>query len=103
MDKEIQANQWWLDMWHKRTSPLDPSSPNQFWEKEKEREEKESFVERESVHLLSKIPGDRTIKSRRAKRQSFPPLQELRLGIGFVEFRQTPGGRGLLLLGLFLS
>ena len=43
MDKEIQANQWWLDMWHERTSPLDPSSPNRFWEKEKEREKKIDF------------------------------------------------------------
>ena len=39
-------------MWHERTSPLDPSSPNQFWEKEKEREKKESFC-RERVSTLS--------------------------------------------------
>ena len=32
---------------NERTSPLDPSSPNRFWEKEKEREKKESFVEKE--------------------------------------------------------
>ena len=54
MDKEIQANQWWLDMWHERTSPLDPSSPNRFWEKEKEREKKESFcIERVSTFSLN--------------------------------------------------
>ena len=53
MDKEIQANKWWLDMWHERTSPLDPSSPNRFWEKEKEREQrKESFC-RERVSTFS--------------------------------------------------
>ena len=39
-------------MWHERTSPLDPSSPNQFWEKEKERENKESFC-RERVSTFS--------------------------------------------------
>ena len=51
MDKEIQANQWW----HERTSPLDPSSPNRFWEKEKERErerKEEDFRERESTFSL---------------------------------------------------
>ena len=48
MDKEIQAKQWWLDMWHERTSPLNPSSPNRFWEKEEEREiGRGVFVERE--------------------------------------------------------
>ena len=75
MDKEIQANQWWLDMWHERTSPLDPSSPNRFWEKEKERErerKEEDFRERERerVYLLFRFPGDRSIESRRDKRQS---------------------------------
>ena len=39
-------------MWHERTSPLDPSSPNQFWEKEKEGEKKESFL-RERVSIFS--------------------------------------------------
>ena len=53
MDKEIQANQWWLDMWHERTSPLDPSSPNRFWEKEKEREKKIDFRERDSTLSLN--------------------------------------------------
>ena len=54
MDKEIQPNQWWLDMWHERTSPLDPSSPNRFWEKEKEKEKKESFYkERVSTFSLN--------------------------------------------------
>ena len=54
MDKEIQAYQRWLDMWHERTSPLDPSSPNRFWEKEKEREKKESFCkERVSTFSLN--------------------------------------------------
>ena len=28
-------------MWHKKTSPLDPSSPNWFWEKKKLEREKE--------------------------------------------------------------
>ena len=54
MDKEIQANQWWLDTWHERTSPLDPSSPNRFWEKGKRerKEEEEDFRERVSTFSL---------------------------------------------------
>ena len=35
-------------------------------------------------------------------KQSWSPLQELHVGTDIVEFRQTPGGRGLLLLGYFL-
>ena len=46
-------------MWHERTSPLDPSSPNRFWEKQnrerkKERERKEDiFRERGSNFSLN--------------------------------------------------
>ena len=39
-------------MWHERTNPLDPSSPDRLWEKEKEREKKESFC-RERVSTFS--------------------------------------------------
>ena len=47
-------------MWHERTSPLDPSSPNQIgWEKgreklerEKEGERKEGVLEREAPTSL---------------------------------------------------
>ena len=53
MDKEIQVNQWWLEMWHERTSPLDPSSPNRFWEKEKGKGRRKSrFLERECLTSL---------------------------------------------------
>ena len=70
MDKEIQANQWWIDTWHERTSPLDPSSPNWFWKKEEEREKGRGvFVERECLTSF--------YISRRAKRQSCFPRQEL--------------------------
>ena len=37
---------------------------------------------------MSKIPEDRTVESRRAKRQSCSPLQELCVGTDFVEFQQ---------------
>ena len=47
-------------MWHERTSPLDPSSPNRIgWEKgreklekEKEGERKEGILEREALTSL---------------------------------------------------
>ena len=52
MDKEIQANQWWLDMWHERTSPLDPSSPNRFWGEGKRERKENRFLERESTFSL---------------------------------------------------
>ena len=39
-------------MWHERTSPLDPSSPNRFWEKENERENEGEFC-RERVSTFS--------------------------------------------------
>ena len=53
MNKKIQTNQWWLDMWHERKSPLDPSSPNRFWEKEKERENESFCRERVSTFSLN--------------------------------------------------
>ena len=56
MDKEIQANQWWFDMWHERTSPLDLSSPNRMgWVKRegKRKEKKEEKVFRERVSNFS--------------------------------------------------
>ena len=40
-------------MWDERTSPLDPSSPNQIWEKEKEREKEKIRFFRESVSNFS--------------------------------------------------
>ena len=88
MDKEIQANQWWLDMWHERTSPLDPSSPNRFWEKEKREKRKESFC-RERVSTFSlNFPVIGPSNPGEPRDKVDPPLQELRVDTGFVEFRQ---------------
>ena len=56
MDEEIQVNQWWLNMWHERTSPLDPSSPHRMgWggREGKRKEKKEDKVFRERVFNFS--------------------------------------------------
>ena len=46
------------------------------------------------MYLLFRFSGDQSGKLRRGKKQSWFPLQELRVGTGIGEFRQTPGGRG---------
>ena len=58
------------------------------------------LLERE--HLLSKIPGDRTVGFRRAKKQSGSMQRGLRVDFGFKEFRKNPLGRGFILLVLLL-
>ena len=40
------------------------------------------------MQLLSRFPGFRTVGSCRAKKQSCSTWQGLRVGTGFVEFRQ---------------
>ena len=40
------------------------------------------------MQLLSRFPGFRTFGSRRVKKQSCSTQQGLRVGTGFVEFRQ---------------
>ena len=45
---------------------------------------------RESEQLLSKILGDRTVGFLRAKKESASTHRGQRVGIGFLEFRQTP-------------
>ena len=40
------------------------------------------------MQLLSRFPGVRTVGSLRAKKQSCSTQQGLRVGTGFVEFRQ---------------
>ena len=40
------------------------------------------------MQLLSRFPGFRTVGSRRAKKQSCSTRKGLRVGIGFMEFRQ---------------
>ena len=67
----------------------------------KGKREKERDFYRKRVQLLSKFLGDRTVGFRRSKKQSCSPRQGLRVGTGLGEFRQTPKGRGFLLLGLF--
>ena len=82
-------------------------SPKSVWERKMregangERWRKRGFW-RERLHLLSKIPGDRTVGFRRGKEQSCSPRQLLHVGTSFGEFRQTPKKVGVfLLLALF--
>ena len=64
--------------------------PTGFGRREREREEKREEEEeaRERVYLLSRFFGDPSVESRRDKRQSWSPLQELRVSTGIVEFQQ---------------
>ena len=55
------------------------------------------FLEREK--LLSKIPGDPTIGILWSKKESCSTQRGLRVGSSFRVFRQTPRGRGFILLG----
>ena len=50
--------------------------------------EEEKSDSRESVQLLSRFLGFRTVSSHRAKKQSCSTLQGLRVDTGFEEFRQ---------------
>ena len=90
MDKGIQATKWWLDIWHERTSPLDQVLPTGFGRRKGERNEgkKEKKLERERVYLLSRFLGDRSVESRRNKKQSWSTQQGLCVGTGIVEFQQ---------------
>ena len=58
------------------------------------------FRERSSTFSLE-FPAIRPSVSGGGKKQSCSPRQGLRVGTSFGEFRQTPRGRGFLLLGLF--
>ena len=72
-------------------------SPKSVWERKK-RERANEEREEERLHLLSKIPGDRTVGFRRGKEQSCSPRQGLHVGTRFGEFRQTPEKVGVFLL-----
>ena len=78
-------------MWQEKGPNLDSSLlPNGLGgklEREKEREKGRYFRERDSTFSL-KFSGDRTVGSRRDKRQSCSKLQGLCVGTGFEEFRQ---------------
>ena len=112
MDKDKGEIPWSNEKWtrgNERTSPLDQVSQISLGEeKERGREQterdggREGF--RERLHLLSKIPGDRTVGFRRGKEQSCSPRQGLHVGTSFGEFPQTPGKVGVfLLLDLLLA
>ena len=53
------------------------------------------------MYLLSKISDDPTVEILRSKKESCSTRRGLRVGTGFEEFRQTPRGRGLSLLGFY--
>ena len=57
------------------------------------------FLERES--LLSRNTGDPTVDSLRNKKGSCSMRSGLRVGTGFVSFRQTPRGRSFSILGFY--
>ena len=46
------------------------------------------------LYLLSRFPGDRTVDSRRTKKESSSSRQELQVETGIEEFRKNLGGRG---------
>ena len=57
------------------------------------------FLEREK--LLYKFSADTTVRILRDKKESCSTRRGLRVGFGFREFRQTPRGRGFILLGFY--
>ena len=56
--------------------------------------------EREREHILSKFSVNRTVGFLRAKKDSCSTRRGQRVSTSFLEFRQTPRGRGFILLGL---
>ena len=73
MHKGNPKGQQEFDMWHERTSSLDPILTQPVWGRgkgEKREEKKERVLEKERVYLLSRFPDDRSMESRRDKRQS---------------------------------
>ena len=53
------------------------------------------------MYLLSKFSDDPTVGILRSKKESRPTQRSLRVGSGFKEFRQTPRGRGFILLEFY--
>ena len=58
------------------------------------------FLERES-ELLSRFVGDSTVENFRSKKESCSTRRGLCVDSDFREFRQTPRGRGFILLGFY--
>ena len=86
--------------------PLDQVGPHfgggeEIGGKERERKEREEEKMRDRLLILSRFLEDPTIGIRRSKGQSQSPWWELRLETGIEEFRQTPRGRGFLLLRFY--
>ena len=57
------------------------------------------FLERK--RLLSRIPGNPTVRIQRSEKESWSTRRGLRVGTGFREFPQTLRGRGFSLLGFY--
>ena len=53
------------------------------------------------MSLLSTFTSDPTIEILRAKKESCSAQRGLHVDSGFREFRQTPSGRGFILLGFY--
>ena len=51
--------------------------------------------------LLSKFSANLTVRILRDKKESCYTQRGLRVGSSFREFRQTPRGRGFILLGFY--
>ena len=51
------------------------------------------------MSLLSRISGNSTVGGLRDEKEGCSTQRDLRVGIRFEEFRQTPRGRGFSLLG----
>ena len=53
------------------------------------------------MSLLSRFTGDPTVGILRSKKESCSTRRGQRVDSGFREFRQTPRGRGFILLGFY--
>ena len=53
------------------------------------------------MSLLSKFTSDPTVEILRAKKERCSTRRGLRVDSGFKEFRQTPRGRGFILLEFY--
>ena len=95
-----------MDTRHERTSPLDQVFPTGLGRGkeggDQRKRERKGAREKESTFSLD-FSAISPSNPSETKSKVDPSLQELRVGINIVEFRQTPGGRGFLLLVLFLG
>ena len=81
--------------------PLDLLDQTIWWgERKRGRKEKEN---KEKLHILSRIFGNRTVVSRRSKRQSSSMRRGLRIETKINGFLQTPRDRGFSLTRFILG